>query len=1008
MSRGQSLHSLIALYRRTPADPALLGAEVELEARFRGVDRRIFATVLAALNAKELEVGDGEVTLSVSSVMAETLPPRQKRRPRAGGHALGTSLIRQIFFDAASAEGGKIGERYYRKWPLAPPHRVRNPHALDYNVVLSAEEPLDGPFVSDAGALIRVKSRASFTRTLPPRAAAGGPGGAEAGGGRAPFGDDGGPPPAAARGSAWRIDLTVTRTLCGADAQKELRGAVQEMFRAGPVSAENMLDRLDPAGPGPGPRAPYDYEIEVEHLPPAKEGGRPALRGAGLGPGLAEAFLAVIGEVLRLAHPEHVQEAKYQAEIRHVAGFVVDAPGLLRRYERDWGLKKLVAPVAALTRGEYRALYPPTQLYLLDKADGVRAIASARDGRLLVLAEKLREFPPPAAPPLPPDGLAGGGRPTIVDGELVGGAGGGPPVFFAFDVIALGGENVSRRGYEDRVARLGAAVEALRPYGLDVRPKPVVRLTASAPAELRKQFLSPAFEDPPYRTDGRILVEGGEAYQKTRAHKWKALWDTTIDFLARRPPPAALGPPPYADEPGHELHFLFVGISAQLLAALGLEPVRGYGALFGGGGGGARSYAPIQFAPSDAPLAFLYQHPVERPRAASASAAAAGWEGWTRHIDGKVVELRCAGRRGECAAAGALGLAAWQLVRVREDRARELATQAYFGNDFRVAELTWLNYVDPLTERQLWEGPAAGYFASPKGGMYRPQTAFTSFVKSRRIAALLPHAAWVVDAAVGKGQDFGRYLRASVRHVVGIDRDRGALSELVRRKYSHAAAAARRRPARGGRGPGPTTLYALRADLTAPHAEIARKVRAIAGFPGGPEGGGGAGADALVINLALHYLAGSLDHLRNFVVLCRALVKVGGHVVITTMVGGRVHALLSDQGVPLGGSWDSRQDGALKYSIRRGYAAAGLTPAGQQIGVLLPFSGEGYYEEFLVNVDAVVAEFAARGFAVSALTSFDSLFGEFRARNPAVYRRLTEADFTYLSLYGEIVLRREK
>ncbi len=920
-----SLEGLVAHYRRAQADPNLRGAEIELELRFQGVDRRLFETILAALARGEAGAGPGAVTCAVSAIMEEA-PGAKTHRHR---EAPRVSLIRQIAFDPAG--GARGGERYYRKWPLAPPHRVRNPQGLSYGVFLSAEEPLAVPFVSDAGALIRVKSRASFPV-----------------------------------GSGWRADLTVSRSLQGADAQAALGGVVERMFRRAPLTPANMLAVLGQAGAEGAEADVYSYELEVERA--AGEGGAAPL---------PSEVTALAAEVLRLANPGHVAEAAYQAEIHHVASFVEKAPGVLRRFEHEWGLKKLVPQVVALTRNDYQGVYPPTGYYLLDKADGVRALASVRGARLALLAEGLREYGGPPA--------AGA---TIVDGELVGGA------FHAFDVIALRGENVSGEGYGARAGRLAEAAEVLRAYGLDARPKPVVHLTGATPAELKAQFAAAAGEGGrPYGTDGLILMAPGRAYRdEGGAYKWKPLRETTIDFLARRPPPSVLGRRPYVDAPGHELYLLFVGINRELFEALGLERAPGYRELFGERGG---SYFPVQFAPSDAPLAYLYQHPVEAPP---------GGAGWAREIEGRVVELRCGGG---CAAAGAGGPEppAWEFVRIREDRDRELRTQQYFGNDFRVAELTWLNYVDPFREEMLWEGPAAGYWTAPKSPLYRSQTAFTSYVKDRRIAGDLAHAAWVVDVGIGKGQDFGRYVRAGVRHVVGIDKDRGGLSELVRRKYTEADArrGGQRRGGqrREGRRGTPTTLYALQADASAPAPELAGRVRAVAGFPAG-------GADALVINLVINYLAGSVVSLRNFAALCLGLVKVGGLVVITTIGGQRVHDFFARKGVGPGETWESRQDGVLKYAIRRDYSASSLTPAGQQIGILLPFSAGVLYTEYLVNVGTVVNEFKLRGFALVSALGFADRFEDFKTQNPARYKQLTPADLEYLSLYEEVVLRREK
>lgn len=963
---AQTLPRLITHYRRAAGDASLANADIELEVRFHDVDFNIFETVLNSLNGKEVDfvVGDGAVSHTVNSIMDEDpamRPPRHR-----GSEPQKINLIRQSTFDN-TARGSKIGERYYRKWPLAPPYRVRNPRSLGYLVALSAEEDLEKPFSSNNEARIRVKCRVSFPVKLSEDAK-----------------------------SSWRIDLTVTRSLRGADAQTALPGAVSKMFRAGDMTPENMLSLLDLTDPGSQYRSMYGYEIEIEHMETSDDSAASSPVDGVRPTDVTE----ITNRVLGLARPGHVEDAAYQAEIHHVASYVIAAPGLLRRFEHEWGLKKLVPQVVALTRSEYKTIYPPTGYYLLDKADGVRALASVRDGRLLLLADKLHEFYAPGyGPTATPDPSMPGAdagrvtRPTIVDGELV-----VTPekklVFHAFDVIAIEGDNVSAGGYETRVERLADAVGVLRDFGLDTRAKPVVHITASEPAELKAQFLSPVFENRPYETDGRILVEPGKAYSDTKAYKWKSLWNTTIDFLARRVPPSVLGQRPYIDAPGHELHFLFVGINPQLFEALGLNRVPGYNELFGNRYN-TGSYFPIQFSPSDAPLAYMYQHPVEKPES---------WENWTRDVDGKVIELRCAGTDGDCGAAGNLGLPDWQLVRVREDREREVMSQQYFGNDARVAELTWLNYVDPFKEDQLWSGASEEYFSAPKAPMYRAQTAFTSFVKSRRIESSLAHAPWVIEAAIGKGQDFGRYIKASVRRVVGIDQDQGALSELVRRKFSHAKAerAGRGAAARTRRGPSEaTTLFALRADLTSPHEDIAKKVRTISGFPEET------GADALVINLAIHYLAGSVVNLRNFIGLCRDLVKVGGTVIITTMFGSRVHNLLKEQSVDTNESWDSRELDVLKYSIRRGYAEDTLTAAGQKIGVLLPFSGGEYYDEYLVDVESLTDEFTSRGFSVVGTPTFDEYFDEFRTRNPTMFRMLTEADFTYLRLFGEIILKRK-
>lgn len=75
----------------------------------------------------------------------------------------------------------------------------------------------------------------------------------------------------------------------------------------------------------------------------------------------------------------------------------------------------------------------------------------------------------------------------------------------------------------------------------------------------------------------------------------------------------------------------------------------------------------------------------------------------------------------------------WEIVKIREDRQQDLKTGGYFGNDFKTAELTWLNYMDPFSFEELAKGPSGMYFAGAKTGIYRAQTALISFIKQEII-----------------------------------------------------------------------------------------------------------------------------------------------------------------------------------------------------------------------------------------------------------------------------------
>ena len=147
---------------------------------------------------------------------------------------------------------------------------------------------------------------------------------------------------------------------------------------------------------------------------------------------------------------------------------------------------------------------------------------------------------------------------------------------------------------------------------------------------------------------------------------------------------------------------------------------------------------------------------------------------------------------------------------------------------------------------------------------------------------------------------------------------------------------------------------------------------------------------------------------RNFAALCAAAVRPGGAVVLTVLRGEAVHAAFLAAGTPPGGHLDFVEgaDASRKFSLRRDYASDALAPAGQKIGVLLPFSAGAFYPEPLLNCAAFAAEMGAFGFALDAATSVADALPAFAAASPDTYAALSPADIAYASLYGELVFVR--
>lgn len=925
------------------ADPADEELELELELRFEKVN---YDTVETLIKKFLPRAAAGEFALehtrTLNTLRSQETGARSRARERAPA-ASETQQVHELLFEP---DGGRR-HAYRRKTRMAPAVRIPGaPGSLGYRVILSQETQIPIFPVSD-NIIFRAKNRLSFTCAAPA------------------------PHPLA----GWRLDITIARELPGS-ASQSLRAVTEDLFalrnKRSAQRPETLLESLGLAGETTptasrlAKQQQYKYEVEVEYR------GRP-------GELTAAKVEAAANAVLREANPEFILTAQVQSELRSVAAYVYDA-GLLQKFATgEWGLKQLSPPVIALTRGDYAAFYPPVGWYLTDKPNGLHALAVVRAGRAVVIA------PGHAAGTMVEYYIQGVGRPTtadatavappparniakamdltILDGELIPAkAPAGQPLFVAFDVIAVRGTVVAARPFSERVQELDPATEALAQF-LPAQPKPYIHLVQPNPAYLATQFEAMRDRDRPYESDGLVLCAPGGTYREADLRKWKPLNENSIDFLARRPPAAVLGKLPFIDRPGSKLFFLFVGISAAEHHRLNIPRCAGYAELFPAHDR-MRGYFPIQFQPSDQPYAYLYHHPDGAP-----------------DIENRIIELGLP--RAEVAdGAGPTDPApGWVLERVRSDRDEDLKQGRLFGNNFKTAEYIWINYRDPLTFDMLSAGPGPAYFATHKGGIYAAATTYMSNAKTRALE-FIAGLGFVIDLGAGRGQDIGRYLMNRNAVVLMVDKDAAALAELVRRKHSWNL-----RTAAGVR---PSTLFLVRrADFTDPYATTVASLRQFPAFPA-------KGADAVVCNLAAHYAFDSAAGMQNFVRLHKALLRPGGLAVFTLLDGEAVMAKFARDKVAPGQSWDVREDGVLKYSIKRLFPQQKLTPAGQKIGVLLPFSRGELYEEYLTNITALTAAFKREGFKLSDRRS---VWNGGDSRQPGEKRALTEGDVEWLSMF---------
>jgi hypothetical protein len=799
-----------------------------------------------------------------------------------------TGLLMELNFPIS---GGKVQKSYKEKKILLP--QVHDTSMiLPFKLTMASEDPISELNMDNAD-LVRVKIRFSYEVPQFPN---------------------------------WVFDLTVMRQLDGASAESSLKTVVNSMLKP-TVEPGTIVSVLDLENNN----KIYKYEVEAEYRGDIRT--EPLTR---------QDIVSVLSFIIDSVDSSFIGGSKFNQILIDIANVI----GYKRPISR-YTLKEILPQVELLSKDIYCKHYPPINMYVTDKADGLRSILFVKDGKINILSNKLEALDVEVS-----DDIF-----IICDGELVG------DTIYIFDVLRLNDLDLVKEDYGSRSSYINQVVECLN--NDHVKGKMIRSLSTDHQVAI-DAALSP---NDLYERDGLIFIEGGQSYSQTKSYKWKPLSHTTIDFLAKKYPYAV--PNGIKLLPDHDLYYLFNGINGDNFLMLGLRTCDNYKKLFDMSN---KSYFPIQFSPSTSPYAYIYQHPKDGPE-----------------IDGKVIELVLKNYD----VTKLPYLPEWQLVRIREDRQADVDSERYFGNDFRIAEMTWNIFLDPLTLEELKEGCNKSYFMETKGTIYFAQVNVLSFVKEQRIEKYAG-TEWVIDACCGRGADLGRFLRNKVKNLVCIDQDRTALSELIKRKYDYLKILRKNKRSEGkhswSRSKG-TSISVIVADFN-DHKQVIQKTTSII-----PKDG----VNLITCNFALHYFLESQKSLTSFVMTCKALLSRGGQLVVTFMIGERIFEALKD--VAYGESVDT-YDHVIKNSIKKLYKEDSLLPAGQKIGVLLPFSQGEYYEEYLVNTEALTEAFESKGFTCSKVVSVNSSIPAFKHSRPNIYNLLTKDDHWYLDFFGEMIITR--
>ena len=536
---------------------------------------------------------------------------------------------------------------------------------------------------------------------------------------------------------------------------------------------------------------------------------------------------------------------------------------------------------------------------------------------------------------------------TILLCEMIG------DVFYAYDCLKYNGVNCANEKLDKRLDNLQSIIDKAKKWS-SLKLKETVKLTSTN--DVKTFMKTPPKE---YENDGVIFTSNNH-FSKTKFFKWKHVKHRTIDFLVKNCPKNLLGVYPYVSKPGQSLYILFSGIKSSDYKKFNMKKIQYHDLMFPIQ---TSSYFPIQFSPSSNPFAYLFWSEDK------------DLDGNPIDLDDKIVQLRYKD--------------GWKFIRIREDRADDLKKKNYYGNNFRIAEIIWQNYKNPLTKKLLVAPPKelsdGLYFRKNDSEIHRYIRRFNNMVKAQLIKHVTnweytPNS-WVIDLGSGKGQDLYKYLiNKSVRNVLMVDNNENNLYEIINRKYEYANNQMIYDSKLG--------IFIKNIDLNNDWSDSLRDIAD--SFPIMQK----TNTKLIICNFAIHYFAKSETTMFNFVNLVDALLPKDSRFMFTCLNGKSVFNLLTSNG----GNWGDND--AVKYFIEFASKSPGKTfRGGEEINILLPFSDGELFKEPLVNLDLVEKLFKKKKIVLESSGNFgDSYLEKFRQSDPDNYSRLDELDMEYIKL----------
>jgi hypothetical protein len=512
--------------------------------------------------------------------------------------------------------------------------------------------------------------------------------------------------------------------------------------------------------------------------------------------------------------------------------------------------------------------------------------------------------------------------------------------YYIFDVMVYNGKNIIKEDFEERMKYFDKILEIENnkenKENKILKTKKFIKLGK----EYKRQIKEFKKEKKGYMIDGIILTPKDGKYDSMRVYKYKPKEHLTVDFLIRRCPERIIREINRENKENRKkMYILFCGINKRVYFKLRMRLIRFYGEIFRDiDERNLPQYFPIQFEPSSDKYGYIY------------------WDE-NQNLDNKVGEFRYNTKE-----------EIWELVRIREDRKIEVERGNYYGNNYKIAELIWMSSYNPLI---IEEEEEDNYFKEHDNEMYKEQRSFNSYVKSE-LFERYKNKERIIDLASGKGQDLFRYSKINTRNIIFLEIDDDGLFEIINRKHSFSTDERYRNS---------MNIKIQKVDLLEDYRKNIEKIDKIYNRKGEVE--------VMICNLAFHYFCEKKETIENVVRLIDNYIKEGGIFMFTAFDGGKIRELMKENN----NDWKVIKEDKIKYGIRKNKNVE------NKIEVILPFSKNEYYSEYLVEIEKIEEIFKRYDMILMEKKSYKEYIKRYD-------KKLNEDDEKYVSLYYYYIFRK--